>query len=319
MGCFFFMIFSLEAYMVHQRFPIEQEWEEENLTPFDELIISWNALRPVEGKFLFYVSVKINKWSPWLLYAAWGSQGQSSFISTTQIAPVRVYQNALEVVGGKKATAFKIKIIAEGCAALTNIQAVHVYTNGDRTRELQQPVSCSTSIYLPVSGLSQMSVNHPRHAALCSPVSTLAVIYYLSNNYAVDPRCFAQNIWDAGFDIFGNWVFNAAQASIHLGFGWDVWIERLDGFDNVCHYLTQGAPVVVSVRSPLPGGARYYAKGHLIDVIGYDALHQKVICMDPAFPTNSQTHVSYDLSDFTKAWSRRGNVAIVFSKRSVLQ
>lgn len=311
----FFTFLSLEAYMVHQKSPIEQEWKEENLIPFDELIISWNALRPVEGKFLFYVSVKTNKWSPWLLYASWGSNGQSGFLSTTQIAPVRVYQNALEVMKGEKATAFKIKIITEGSATLDSIHGLHVYANGGGIRELQKPVSCSTSIYLQVSGLSQVTVNHPRYKALCSPISTLAVTRYLLNNSAVDPIGFAQNIWDSGFDIFGNWVFNVAQASIHLGFGWDVWVERLDGFDDIYYHLAQGTPVVVSVRSPLPGSARSYAKGHLIAVIGYDSLHQKVICMDPAFPADSQTHVSYDLSDFIKAWRRRGNVAFVFNKK----
>ncbi|HRD56134.1 MAG TPA: hypothetical protein PLC42_07035 [Parachlamydiaceae bacterium] len=40
--------------MMHRQAPIMQEWKEENLDPFDELIISWNADRPSKGKFLFY-------------------------------------------------------------------------------------------------------------------------------------------------------------------------------------------------------------------------------------------------------------------------
>jgi hypothetical protein len=70
------------------------------------------------------------------------------------------------------------------------------------------------------------------------------------------------------------------------------------------------------VRGPLPGSAKPYANGHLMAVIGYDPSQQTVICMDPAFPADSETHVVYHLSDFLQAWSRRGNVAYVFAKKT---
>lgn len=306
---------NLEAYMVHQKDPIMQEWKEENFSPFDELMISWNAVRPSEGKFLFYVSVKTDEWSPWLLYASWGSNGQSSFLSTTEKAPVKVYQDALEVMEGKKATAFQIKIVTEGNANLRSIHGVHVYTNSDKSKELQKTDPSLTSIYLKVPGLSQMALNHVRHTDLCSPTSTTAVTRYLSNDYTIDPLFFAQQVWDSGFDIFGNWVFNVAQASTHLGDKWDCWVERLHGFNDIHSYIKQGAPVIVSVRGPLPGSAQPYAKGHLLAVIGFDSSNQKVICMDPAFPTDNETQISYNLGDFVQAWSRRGNIAYVFAKK----
>jgi hypothetical protein len=116
--------------MTHHKSPIVQEWKEENLNPFDELMISWNAIRPSEGKFLFYVSVKTATWSPWLLYASWGNDGQSSFSSTTKEAPVKVYQDALEVIEGKKATGFQIKITTEGNANLSScIATIYLDTN----------------------------------------------------------------------------------------------------------------------------------------------------------------------------------------------
>jgi hypothetical protein len=97
------------------------------LFPFDELMISWNAIRPIEGRFLFYVSVKINEWSPWLLYASWGSNGQSSFSNITQDGSIRVYQDALDILDGKKATGFQIKIISEGYAFPTDMGAFLVH------------------------------------------------------------------------------------------------------------------------------------------------------------------------------------------------
>ena len=304
---------SLEAHMVHQG-KIGEEWKEESLPAFDELMISWNAIRPAEGRFLFYVSVKIDDWSPWLLYAAWGSDGQASFLSTTQEAPVRVYQDALEVREGKKATGFQIKIVPEGYADLDHIQSLHVYTNSDRIQEPQQKISYSLPVHLHVPGLSQMILNHMRYKDLCSPTSTTAVSQYLSGNTAIDPVNFAQSAWDSGFDIFGNWVFNVAQASTELGQEWSCWVERLSGFDDIYERLHQGTPVVVSVRGPLPGGALPYAKGHLMAVIGFDPSEREVICMDPAFSSDAQTHVCYDLSDFVQAWSRRGRIAYVFNR-----
>lgn len=305
-----------ETYMIHQKYSFEGVWIEENLSPFDELMLSWNASRPIDGAFLFYISVKIDDdWSPWLLYASWGSVQQSSFLNMVEASSIKVYQDALEVLDGKKARGFQIKITPEDGALISDIHGVHVYTNGDKEKQLQPHDACLPTIHLPVPGLSQMTLDHIRHKDLCSPTSTTAVTRYLSNNSAIDPVDFAQNVWDSGFDIYGNWVFNVAEAAARLGNAWDCWVERLHGFDHIYNYLSLGTPVIVSVKGPLPGSALPYAKGHLMAVIGYDSLNQKIICMDPGFPTDNDTHVSYDLSDFVQAWSRRGYVAYVFKKR----
>lgn len=308
-------LFKVEAYMTHQR-AIQKEWKEENTFPFDELMISWNAPRPSEGKYLFYVSVKTNEWSPWLLYASWGSDGQASFHSKTSDDSIRVYQDALEVVEAKGATGFQIKVVPEGNAASDLIHGLHVYTNGGGQKELSlEPSECHlTSVYLPVKGLSQITLKHIRHMHLCSPTSTTAAVRYLSNNPEIDPLHFAQNVWDAGFDIFGNWVFNVAHAAAILGPAWDCWVERLSGFDDIHRLLHQGTPVVVSVRGPLPGSALPYSQGHLMVVIGYDSEQKKVICMDPGFPSDEETVIRYDLSDFDQAWKRRGRVAYIYTR-----
>ena len=304
---------KMDAAMMHRR-TIESEWTEDNLPPFDELMLSWNADRPSRGKYLFYVRALINEWSPWLLYASWGSDGQTSFINTAENSPVRVYQDALEILENQKATGFQIRIDSEGDAALSQIHGLHVYINSDKTQEPQQAEFDSQPIYLSVKGLSQITLNHIRNTALCSPTSTTAVVRYLSNSDAIDPIQFAQNVWDGGFDLFGNWVFNVAQAAAELGPTWNCWVERLSGLNDIYQRLLQGLPIIVSVRGPLPGSAQPYAKGHLIAVIGCDPNQQKVICMDPAFPTDLQTHVFYDQSDFLQAWSRRGRVAYIFSQ-----
>ena len=252
---------TLEAKIMHQ------EWEKEDLKPFNELMISWNGTRPADGAFHIYVSVKDNDWSPWMHYCSWGSHGQTGYLSEAGEFPARVYQDAVELLNGHTASGYKIKIVPEGNASLDAIWGLHVYTNGEATPS----APCAQSSSIPVLGLSQMALDHPRHKDLCSPTSTTAVVRYLSGNSTLDPIAFAASSWDGGFDIYGNWVFNVAEAAHRLGPNWHCWVERLDGFDAIAQRLKLGTPVVVSIRGPLPGGALPYAKGHLLAIIGYDA------------------------------------------------
>ncbi len=316
--CLILLLSSIEflnAHMIHQD-NVEAEWRKENLIPFNELMLSWNAARPSAGKYLFYVSVKTKEWSPWLLYAAWGSEGQQSFSNKAENDPVRVYQDAIEVTEGNQATGFQIKIVTEGNASLNQVYHLHVYTNGDRISKPEQNIEYTSFVQLDVPGLSQMALSHARNTDLCSPTSTTAVTRYLANNDHLNAVNFAQKSWDSGFDIFGNWVFNVAQSAAELGQKWSCWVERLNGFDDIYRNLHQGTPVIVSLRGPLPGSALPYAKGHLMAIVGYDPSQKKVICMDPAFPSDSETQALYDLSDFMEAWGRRGRVAYIFAHSS---
>jgi hypothetical protein len=307
---------DLEAGMFHRTDCTEEKWVVEDTAPFNELMLTWNAARPMEGCFLFYISVKTHEWSPWFLYASWGGIGQSSFHDAIEDADVQVFQDSLEIVNGKKATAFSVKVIFEGRASWDDIRSLHVYTKSDQNGRQTELETHLSSILLEVPGISQMALNHLRNTDLCSPTSTTAVVRYLSHDQTIDAVDFAQKSWDAGFDIYGNWVFNVAQASTHLGPEWDCWVERLDGFEDLYRSLAEGIPVIISIRGPLEGSAQPYAKGHLIAVIGYDALNQQMICMDPAFPSDEETRVPYNRSDLMKAWSRRGNVAYKFRRKS---
>lgn len=311
----FFITSNIHAEMTHQS-KVRKEWREEGVLPFDELILSWNGKRPSLGQLSLFVSLKVEEqWSPWLLYAVWERDSQSSFDNSSSHPAIRVYQDAAEVLEGKKASGFRVKVVPEGGASLKCLHALHAYTNGDKTAELAQIASCNSSVSLNVRGQSQMQLPHPRFADLCSPTSTASVVKYLLQDYTIDTVEFAANARDCGFDIYGNWVFNVVQASTLLGPKWDTWVERLNGFDGIYASLMKGVPVVVSLRGPLAGSALPYAKGHLLVITGYDPLTQVVLCMDPAFPTDEETIVRYDLLDFLQAWSRRGRVAYIFCEK----
>lgn len=298
----FFYVCSIHAEMSHRNHA-QGIWEMEGLQPFNEWMLTWNAARPLDKDYQFYVSVKTDAWSPWLPYAIWGASGQSSYDVQSADGKVKVFQDALEILHGK-ATGFRVYV-----NPAMEEMALHVYTNGDIQTEAAKELS---SVLLPVEGLSQIALDHYRTRHLCSPAATTAVVRYLLKQQDIDPVTFAAQVWDRGFDIYGNWVFNAAQAASLLGPSFHVWVERLDGFASIHQKLMKGTPVVVSIRGPLAGSALPYEQGHLIAVIGYAAEEKKVICIDPAFPTDAETKVSYPLEDFLRAWNRRGRVAYCF-------
>lgn len=270
----------------------------EDIAPFDELILTWNGKRPSSGNYFFYIRLKTDEWLPYLLYASWGADGQSSFSEGQDV--VRV--------SGQKATGFEVKVRAAGGAPIEDLRSLHVYVNQEGP---QNPASILETIQLDVPGLSQRTLSHPRAKDLCSPASTSVVVRYLAKHY-VDALEFAAGSWDGGFDIFGNWVFNVAHASSLLGPTWNCWVQRLQSFDDIYARLRKKTPVIVSVRGPLQGSALPYTQGHLMVVIGFDAVNERVLCMDPAFPTNKETLTSYPLQDFIVAWSRRGFIAYIF-------
>jgi hypothetical protein len=124
----------------------------------------------------------------------------------------------------------------------------------------------------------------------------------------LDPISFAKLVHDDAFDIYGNWILNIAESYNQLRSPCHV--ERLTDFSALHAKLMQGKPVVVSVKGTIPGAPKSYPAGHLICIVGYDG--DKVYCIDPAFPNNESTFVSYDLRDFLTAWGIRRNLAYVF-------
>ena len=161
--------------MWHKR-EVQEEWREEGLAPFDELILSWNATRPTHGEFCFYVSCKTSSWSPWLLYARWGSGTQASFQQQTE--RVKVYQDVLEVLNGEKATGFQVKIVPHGAAALEQVRSLHVYTDSEHSPGNKSLACCAS--------LSQSSRTLSDHAAACDVNS--APLLLLRRSCATFPK-----------------------------------------------------------------------------------------------------------------------------------
>jgi len=293
-------LLAASLFTTHYETPVEASgdcyvWEVEEAAPFGELLISWNGRRPEEGELLISVSVlEDGVWSPYIPYMRWGSEGQSS---------IQRSEDQLFRKGG----GFCVRVDGPvGClralfASASNLEQFDFASPDQHLRSVQ---------LMGVAPVSQMALDHPDHRRLCSPTSTAVAVHYLGG--ALDPIGIAQGVRDERRDIYGNWVLNAAEASSRLGERWKVYAQRLGSFDELHDQLAHNLPVVVSVKGEIPGGALPYSEGHLMVIVGYDAEKRRVIAIDPAFDSNEEALVSYDLGDFLAVWGVRKNLAYIF-------
>jgi hypothetical protein len=291
-------------------------WSVPRIKSFDDLLLSWNADRPQEGHFIISSSLFTqNQWSPWLLYAVWGAQSQYSFLDTAGDAPVHSFQDQIELLENEIATGFRIRI--EACDGATLENFYHIYACASLLKAPQPtwspPIHSLPS--LPMQGLSQMCLDHPRKDNLCSPAATTTAVRYLLSGKELDPLKFAKNVYDAKFDIYCNWPFNVAQAFVELGPQWQCFCARSAGFEMISQHLTKNLPVVVSLKKKATRRRMPSSNNHQLVVRGYDASTKRVLCIDPAFPSDEQTMTGFKWEEFMQAWSEKSYLGYFFLPR----
>lgn len=291
------MGFSKTYFCASSAFSKSFSWEEKNTLPFNELILSWNGIRPKKGKWTFWVSLKDEEW---LKYAEWAPDSQRSFKSVGNFA--ESYQDV--VIPKELCTHFRIKVEGED---LSQLHFLNVCLSNLANHAIIIPQNLPPVLLKGVPRQSQMILDHPRHRDLCSPTSTSTAVNYLLKK-RIDPLLFANLCHDNEFDIYGNWILNIAEAYNQIRSRCHV--ERLTDFNALHAKLMQGRPVVVSVKGTIPGAPRPYPCGHLMCVIGFD--NGKVYCIDSGFTDNESTFVGYEIADFLQAWGIRRNLAYVF-------
>ncbi len=282
----------------------------EAVSPFNELLLSWNATRPKVGDFLLSFRLKAAQLHDFMPYASWGVSGQKSF--TVEVPSIVVKQDTIVLREGL-ASGFSVKVEAHNGADIKNVHAlISSYT--DHTKHCIKPFELPQDrLQLDLLTLSQRKVDHPRKNDLCSPTSTCALCSFLTKK-VLNPLSFATNIWDSTADIYGNWVFAIAEASHHLGDKWLAYVARLTSFEEIITNLKNDIPSIISVRGQLPGSPVAYTSGHLLVVTGFDGFTNKIFCMDPAFHNESEASVAYDANDLFAAWKLRGGIAYIFKK-----
>lgn len=292
-------------------------YEKIGLKKFNQLIFSWNALRP-QGYYTFTIRVRdsvTKKWYPWHKAAQWGTKIQRSFSDGSRASTDYNFVR-LELPKYRYADGFSISIIGHR-ALIKNIDRVSINTANldDFKNESPYRIKDISSILINrVPRISQMAIKHQANASLCSPTSITMLTSYLTGK-CIDPKQVAQRVYDTGLEVYGSWPFNTAHAYELTRGRYFFHIERLANFKQLYTHLRQGIPVIVSVTGYLRGAPITYKNGHLLVVVGYDAKRKKVWCNDPAFKDKNKTLVAYELNSFLKAWERSKRLAYIASKK----
>lgn len=290
--------------------------------PFSQFIFSWNVVRPDKGYFSFLGAVrdaKTKRWYAWYKMADWGADRQQSYTSQAKDGS-GYYHVRLEVPKGRKADAFRIRVKPHNGADLCLVRSLYVSLT-DLCR-FQSEVGAKSlarlsSVYIKgIPKYSQMMIDHERADGMCSPTSCSMLVSYLCKN-KINPRSFALNAHDKGLDAYGSWPFNTAHAFEECDGKINFRVERLSSFAMLHRLLCKGIPVIVSVRGTIPGGFKEYENGHLLVVVGFDALKKQVLCHDPAFPELKDIFSRYNLADFLGAWERSHRLAYVAERREM--
>jgi hypothetical protein len=315
MKIYFFFLTILPGFCSEIFFLTEEEktkrevsWESAEESVFDELLLTWHAERPLMGSYTFFVKVKQEGvWSPWLFYAEWSSIGQIMFKHIPENSFAFAYEGRIQSKKGK-CEDFAIQIEASGGAQLQNVTSVSAVP-------LNRQIKQAEAGFLPSAFLenfprqSQITLRHLRYTDLSLPVCVSLVVNYLGES-KIDPKEFAELVIDNDSAFYENWSFNAAQGSTYLK-GKQFTVCYLSSFDELHVFLKRKRPVIVPIIGWIPGGLRPYRTEHALCIIGYDETLARISCIDPAFPNDKSTLVSYALSDFLPIWAKLHNKAIV--------
>lgn len=296
-------------------------WSHATSFNFDDLVISWNALRPLLGSFSFFVRIRAHQWSNWFFLGKWGKNHlgmddqQSSEFKTDTFVSLEIDTFSIE---GQKASMFEVKIEIEGGADWQNLHYLWACSSSKKDFKNKLLPSHFQSVVLRgFPSYSQTNLPHPRAMSMCSPTSSFAAMKFLSGDNAISDSHnvvnFSSLVYDHHHKSYGNWSFNVAALYDRLQGRFFCIVKRLEDFGELHLSLLQGFPVIVSIKGPINGSATVdgYLEGHLIVVKGWSQENQEVICMDPAFP-HSETEKRYPFEDFAKAWGRRRHLAYIF-------
>ncbi len=291
-------------------------WQKKSISPFTQLIFSWNGIRPRSGYIKIEGQIRdasTKKWLPWHEMIHWGNGIQKSFFSLHPNASVYSHVR-LETVQGKLADGFRIRISSYGRAKKEAVKYLFAATHNKELFKKEQPKNYyelyPSIIIEGVKGISQKKVAHEDALTICSPTSLCMLTSYIKKEQ-LSPIDFANSVYDQTLKIYGNWLFNVAYAFEAGNKKTFFYVTRLASFAQLYGFLKRNIPVVVSVRGTIKGAPQLYPSGHLLIVIGYDAQTTSVICHDPAAIEDNDTLKNYSLEDFLTAWERSHRLSYI--------
>lgn len=296
---------------------------ERQVAPFNQLLVSWNALEPARGYLRFYLQIfdENNKqWASYKMYE-WGKGVKRSFLQADTGSAAKYVHVRFEGVPHQLYKKFRIRVQALEGADIHQVKNVSVcaYNLDNFVSEIDKKIITKQErVYLAdVPCISQMFDEYPDSAGWCSPTSVAHVIEYYTKK-RLDIVSFASQVYDSGLGMQGSWPFNTAQAFCYLP-DFLCYVTRLSSVADLLTFVMHNHPVIVSIQcaQPLMGAPKAYDKGHLITVVGFDMSKKEIICHDTAEKNSADMVKRYPLKEFMQAWENRYRLAYIIVPRTI--
>lgn len=289
---------------------------QQQVPAFSQLMISWNALRPKQGYFLFEAAVQYadGHWSTWMPLARWGARIQQTLESQDKRGAKNYYVR-VEMPEHNLGIGYNIRVRALKGAPIEDLHTFLVTTSdfGKMTSDVSNTElkGLPLKIIDGVPRYTQMIPNYPDARKICSPTS-LSMLLGHTLKRRFQPYRVAKLVWDDGLKVWGSWQMNTAAAYPLIQQTHHIYATRLSSAIELYANLVQNRPVCVSIRGPLPGAAPIYTqRGHIIVVVGMDPQNNRIIVNDPAFESLKEVQHTYRLTDFLRAWELSHRLAYI--------
>jgi len=280
------------------------------VTPFNELIPSWNVARSTGDAVVMEVRVRrpAGGWTPYFSFGTWRAAGPRSSLAVRKSSDGTVNTDTLTLP--YLSTAFQYRATL-GPGAQVNLLSFNTSDSALRLRDQgRASPGAAWGTVLNVPRLSQMV--YPNGGEIwCSPTSVSMLLGFWRRPVQVPDA--ARSTYDPVYDGFGNWPFNTAYASTQ---GLQAFVTRMGSLREAETYLQQGLPLAVSVRfkyGELPGSPIPSSSGHVMVLIGFDAKGNPVL-NDPAAKSDGEVRRSYPRAVFERLWlTHSGGMAYVMA------
>ena len=276
------------------------------LPKFVDVVASWNSSTPQDTFVELSIKVKAgDSWSQWFSYGKWSDNGRNIGSIKDQKDTVAVLDTDLLRVNQGYADAIQFKLDLYRQDSDLPSPSVRLVGFSWTPFEYSDNHYTSANIKLDVAPRAQLPVPEIGNI-ICSPTSLATVMAY--HGFVEETEQVAAGARDNGAKIYGNWSYNVAYAGEK---GFTAWVESCNSLEDVKKYLSQGLPVIASIRlknkEDLEGALSAYSSGHLLVITGlaHRDGQDYVLVNDPAAHKDQDVPREYRYDQFIRAWSKK--------------
>lgn len=277
--------------------------------PFDQVVVSWNAITPPNSYLTVYIRVRSGGfWSRRFTVAIWNQdnrpvQRMSVNGQKDDIAEMDSDTLILKKPGDAFQVSAKLSSLDGETYPALRLLTVDV-TDSKAPRARLRARKSVWGSDLPVPERSQLTV--PDGSRFCSATSTSMVLAYWAEKLnrpelAVPLQAAVDGIYDKEWGGTGNWTFNTAYAG-EFG-GLRAYVTRLPGTAAIEKWIAKGVPVIVSIDYNVIRGRKGGRMGHLMVLRGFTPEGDCII-NDPYTKLDQGESVRkiFKRKDFERSW-----------------